>query len=125
VRRMYGDRHLRSCCEIGGYHIQANDGEIGHLHSMLIDDDTWAIQCCITKTSNLWFGHQVLIKPQAIKDISWGNAKIYVDMTQQQVKEAPVFDLSPAQNPGYQLGVYLHKDQGNNIKREANPQPIN
>jgi sporulation protein YlmC with PRC-barrel domain len=125
VRRMYGDRHLRSCCEIVGYHIQANDGEIGSLQSMLVDDDTWAIQCCVTKTSNLWFGHQVLIKPPAIKDISWGNAKIYVDMTQQQVKEAPLFDLSPVQNPRYELGVYLHQEQNNSGKAEASAQQIN
>ncbi|RYY75266.1 MAG: PRC-barrel domain containing protein [Gammaproteobacteria bacterium] len=125
VRRMHGDRHLRSCCEIVNYHIQANDGEIGRLKTMLIDDDNWAIQCFVTTTSDLWFGHQVLLKPQAIKDISWGNAKIYVGMTQQQVKEAPLFDLSPIQKPRYELGVYLHQEQNSYGKTETDARQIN
>ena len=125
VRRMYGDRHLRSCCEIVRYHIQAIDGEIGYLQSMLIDDDTWAIQYCITATSSWWPGHQVLITPQSIKDISWGNAKIYVDMTQQQIKEAPLFDISSAQNSRYELGVYLHRERNSYARTETGSQSIN
>ncbi|MET0357553.1 MAG: PRC-barrel domain-containing protein [Cellvibrio sp.] len=118
VRRKYGDRHLRSCHEIVDYHIQAIDGEIGHLQSMLIDEDTWTIQYCIANTSNWWFGHQVLITPQAITDVSWGSTKIYVDMTQQQVKEAPVFDPSAPANRERELGVYLHYGRGGYAKAD-------
>lgn len=124
VRRKYGDRHLRSCHEIVGYHIQAVDGEIGHLQSMLIDEDTWTIQYCIANTSNWWLGHQVLVTPQAITDISWGSSKIYVDMTQQQVKEAPVFDPSIPVNRERELGVYLHYGRGGYAKAEARPKHL-
>src|SRR5688500_2693931 len=37
------DAHLRSCQELGGYHIHALDGDIGHVKDMLVDDHTWAI----------------------------------------------------------------------------------
>jgi hypothetical protein len=124
VRRMHGDRHLRSCKEIVNYHIQAVDGEIGRFKSMLIDDDTWTIQCCIANTGNWWFGHQVLITPQAIRDISWGSTKIHVDMTQQQVREAPLFDYSLAQNAPDELGVYLHQDR-NYAPLETIPETYN
>jgi hypothetical protein len=110
VRRMYGDRHLRSYQEIINYHIQAGDGEIGQLRSMLIDDDTWTIQCCIANTGHWWFGHQVLMTPQAIRDISWGSNKIHVDMTQQQVKDAPFFNYSLSESAQRELGVYLNRD---------------
>ena len=124
VRRMYGDRHLRSYQEIIGYCIQANDGDIGYLKSVLIDDDTWNIKCCIVKTSNWWFGHHVFITPQAIRDISWGSTKIYVDMTQQQVKEAPSFDYSLTQNNSYESGVYLHQES-THASAEAAPETYN
>jgi sporulation protein YlmC with PRC-barrel domain len=111
VRRMHGDRHLRSCDEIINYHIQASDGEIGHLQEMLIDEDTWKVNYFIANTSNWWLGHQVLIDPQEITDISWGNAKIYVNMTQQQVQNAPLFDPEVPRNREQELGVYLHYDR--------------
>lgn len=86
------DRHLRSANETVGYHIEAQDGEVGHLHGMLIDTDTLAIRYLIVNTSNWWLGHLVLIAPLWIKEVSWLNAKIYVDMTQQKIKDAPLYD---------------------------------
>ncbi len=38
------DPHLRSTHAVGGYHIQATDGEIGHVEDFVIDDETWAIR---------------------------------------------------------------------------------
>ncbi len=124
ARRMYGDRHLRSCYEIVDYHIQALDGEIGHLESILIDEDTWTVQYCIANTSNWWLGQQVLITPQAIKDISWGSTKIYVDMTRQQIKEAPLFDPSAPANRERELGVYLHYERGGYTETGAKPKHL-
>ncbi len=114
VRRMHGDRHLRSCNEIVNYHIQASDGEIGHLHGMLIDEDTWAIRYFIASTSNWWLGNKVLIGPQEVKDISWGNAKIYVDMTQAQVKGSPLFDGAVSLSFPKEMGAYLHHGSDTN-----------
>lgn len=114
VRRMHGDRHLRSCNEIVNYHIQASNGEIGHLHGMLIDEDTWAIRYFIASTSKWWLGNKVLIDPQEIKDISWGNAKIYVEMTQEQVKGSPLFDGAVSLNLPKEMGAYLHHGRDGN-----------
>lgn len=108
VRRKHGDRHLRSCNETIGYHIQALDGEIGHLQGMLVDEDTWAIRYFIVNTSNWWLGHQVLVAPPWIKDINWGDAKIYVDMTQQQIQEAPLFNPEITFSREKEKGIHLH-----------------
>lgn len=88
------DHHLRSSDAVTGYHLDAIDGELGHLQGILIDIDTWAIRYLIINTSNWWLGHLVLIAPKWIKEVSWPTSKIYVDMTQQQVKDAPTFDPS-------------------------------
>jgi len=50
------DRHLRSTHEVTGYHLQALDGEIGHIEDFVIDDETWAIRYLIVGTKNWWPG---------------------------------------------------------------------
>ncbi len=92
VRNRGLDHHLRSSTVVRGYHLEATDGDLGHIDDMLMDADTWEIKQLIINTSNWWLGHQVLIAPQSIKEVSWSNSKIYTDKTQQQVKNAPVFD---------------------------------
>jgi len=34
------------------YHIHATDGDIGHVRSFLVDEETWAIRYIIVDTSN-------------------------------------------------------------------------
>ena len=43
-----------------------------------------------------------------IKDINWGDAKISVDMTQQQVKDAPLFDPKVPFSRQQELGIHIH-----------------
>lgn len=86
------DPHLRSCKAITGYHIHASDGDIGHVSGLLIDDETWAVRYLIVDTSNWWLGHQMLVAPQWIESVSWGDRTVSVKLTRQAVKDAPVFD---------------------------------
>jgi hypothetical protein len=104
------DHQLRSSQEVVGYHIEAHDGEIGHLEGMLIDEETFAIRYLIINTSNWWMGHAVLIAPQWIKEVSWAASKIYVDMTQEQIKHAPEFD--PNQPLGREWETSTHEHYG-------------
>ncbi|MEO8925488.1 MAG: hypothetical protein ABI330_22165, partial [Caldimonas sp.] len=59
---------------------------------MLTDDETWAIRYLIVNTSNWWVGHKVLISPEWIKDVSWDDRTISIQLTRQAVKEAPRYD---------------------------------
>ncbi|HUX25995.1 MAG TPA: PRC-barrel domain-containing protein [Burkholderiales bacterium] len=87
-----GDPHLRSCNAVRGYHIEANDGDIGHVQGLLVDEQTWAIRHIIVNTGSWWSGHQVLIAPQSIAAVSWSHAAVSVDLTRQAVKDAPPYD---------------------------------
>src|SRR5664279_580224 len=40
--RQNGDPHLRSCNALMKYHVEASDGDMGHVQGLLLDDDTWA-----------------------------------------------------------------------------------
>ena len=107
-RREAGDPHLRSCKEVMEYHIHATDGDIGHVQSMLVDEETWAIRYLIADTSNWWLGHQVLIAPQWIQNVSWPDAKVAVDLTRQAVKDAPPYDSAARLERQQEAGIYKH-----------------
>jgi hypothetical protein len=92
ARHQNDDPHLRSCKVITGYHIEAKDGGIGHVQGMLIDEDSWAIRYLVVDTSNWWLGHQVLIAPQSVQNVSWLEETVSVDLTRQAGKESPPYD---------------------------------
>jgi hypothetical protein len=90
--RARGDSHLRSSKEVIGYHLQATDGELGHIEDFLVDDQSWAIRYIGVDTRNWWFGRNVLVAPEWIREVSWEHRKVYVDLTRQSVKAAPEYD---------------------------------
>ena len=86
------DVHLRSCDGMIGHHVHATDGDIGHVRDLLVDDRHWSIRYLIVDTGTWWGGHQVLIAPRWIRQVSWREAKVLVDLTRQAVQDAPAFD---------------------------------
>lgn len=90
--REEGDPHLRSTGEVIGYYIEASDGDIGHVEDFLIDDDDWAIRYIVVDTVNWWPGKKVVVAPQWIKDVSWADSRVYVDLSRERIKNAPEYD---------------------------------
>ncbi len=84
--------HLRSTEEVGGYHIQARDGEIGHVEDFLIDGETWAIRFMVIDTRNWLSGKKVLVEPGQIARVDWYDSKVHVDLPRGQIQEAPQAD---------------------------------
>ena len=108
ARRAHEDPHLRSCNAVKGYHLQATDGEVGHVQGYLVDDRSWAIQYLIVNTSNWWVGHQVLVAPEWIEDVSWLYSKVNVNLNRQQIKDAPTYDPNVALSREDEAGLYRH-----------------
>jgi hypothetical protein len=106
--RRNDDPHLRSCNAVTGYHIHASDGDIGHVEGLLVDEKTWAIRYMIVNTSNWWLGHQMLLAPQWIAEVSWADAKVSVNVTRQQIKDAPAYDPSVVFDRPREIAVYEH-----------------
>lgn len=84
--------HLRSTKEVIGYHILANDGEIGHAYDFLFDDESWRIQYMLIDTINWWFGKKVIVSPTSIKAIFWAERQIAVDLERTAIQTSPMFD---------------------------------
>ncbi|MEO8135464.1 MAG: PRC-barrel domain-containing protein [Betaproteobacteria bacterium] len=112
VAKLHRDRgddpHLRSCRAIQRYHIHATDGDIGHLDSLLVDDEAWAIRYLVVNTSDWWLGHQTLVAPPWIVAIGWLNATVSVDLTREAIKDAPTYDAKALPSPEQERGLFNH-----------------
>jgi uncharacterized protein YrrD len=106
--RPEGDPHLRSVKEVTGYHIQATDGEIGHVEEFLIEDVAWRVGYLVIDTRNWLPGRNVLIYPDWIDRISWNTGEVHVTVTRQQVKDSPEFDPKKAPTREYETLLFRH-----------------
>jgi hypothetical protein len=107
-RRDASDPYLRSSNALLRYRIEATDGGMGHAKGLLVEEETWAIRYLIVETSDWWAGHQVLIAPQWIEEISWPDATIAVNLTRQAVKDAPAYDSSLPLNRDHEINLHRH-----------------
>ncbi len=102
------DPHLRSTHDVSGHHVQAPDGEIGHVEDFVIDDETWAIRYLVIDTRNWWPGKQVLVSPQWIERVSWSEAKVFVDLSRESIKQSPEYTEAALLTREYESGLHRH-----------------
>jgi hypothetical protein len=102
------DHHLRSTYGVSGHHIQALDGEIGHVADFIIDDETWAIRYLIVDTHNWWPGKKVLVSPQWIERVSWGERKVFVNLDRETIKQSPEYTETSLITRDYEIGLHGH-----------------
>ena len=102
------DPHLRSTHDVSGHHVQAADGEIGHVADFVIDDESWAIRYLIIDTRNWWPGKKVLIAPRWIERISWGESKIFVNLSRETVKQSPEYTEESLLTRAYEAELHRH-----------------
>ncbi len=97
---------LRSTSEVEGYHIQAGDGEIGHVDNFVMEDETWTIRYIIVDTRNWLPGGKVLISPDWIESVDWPTSMVKVDLTMEEIKQSPPYDPSTPINREYEVKLY-------------------
>jgi hypothetical protein len=102
------DPHLRSTYGVSGHHIQTLDGELGHVEDFIIDDKTWAIRYLIVDTHNWWPGKKVLVSPQWIERVSWGERKVFVNLSRETIKQSPEYTEESLLTRDYEIGLHRH-----------------
>jgi sporulation protein YlmC with PRC-barrel domain len=70
-----GDAHLQPATAVMGCAMQAEDGEIGHVKDVLVDDKAWAIRYLVVDTEKWWGGKTVLVSPAWLTRVTWDKAK--------------------------------------------------
>ena len=94
-----------------GCHIQATDGEIGHVEDYLVDDQSWAIRYMVVDTTNWWAGKKVLVAPAWIGRVDWAQSKVHVILTRAQIQTSPEYDPARAVERAYETRLYSHYGQ--------------
>ncbi len=105
-----GDPHLRSIAEVKGYHVHANDGDIGHVQDLLVDDASWLIRYVIVDTSNWWIGQHVLLSPFAVTHIEYPDQKIRIDTTKAKIRSSPPWKPETLVDAAYQAELNKYYD---------------
>lgn len=101
-----GDPHLRSAKEVTGYYIVAKDGEIGHVEDFLLDPETWVLRYLEVDTRNWWPGRKTLVSPHAIKGIDYVEEVVHLDLTRDEIRNAPEYDPSKTIDRSYEDAYY-------------------
>jgi len=98
----------RSVKHVIGYKIGATDGDVGTVKNFLFEDSTWTIRYLVVNTHNWWPGKRILVPPQWIKRLSWGESKVYVDLDRESIKSAPRYESSSLITREFEQGLYGH-----------------
>ncbi len=85
-------RHLCSTQFVTGLHIQARDGDIGHVIDFIFEDLTWQISHVAVDTHNWIGGKKVLIPVRNIKEIKWSESKVLVNEKVESIQNGLPFD---------------------------------
>jgi hypothetical protein len=105
------DPHLRSSHQVTGHHIEATDGEIGHVDDFIIDDETWAIRYLVVDTRNWWPGKKVLISPKWIEKVSWSDSKVYINLSREQIRNSPEYHEQSQFGRNFESELHRHYHQ--------------
>jgi hypothetical protein len=100
------DSHLRSTGGVTGYHVEATDGEVGHVEGFVVDEDAWVIRYIEVATRNWWPGKKVLLSPAWIERVSWKDSKVYVGLSREIIKDAPKYVESMPITREYENRLY-------------------
>lgn len=97
---------LRSIREVTGYHIEATDGEIGHVEDFVFDDVPWTLRYVVVDTRNWLPGRSVLVAPAWIDVIRWEDQKVAVSLPREVIKGSPEYVSSAPVNREYEERLY-------------------
>jgi uncharacterized protein YrrD len=109
--------HLRDSGEVMGYRLQARDGEIGHVHDLVLDDQDWRVRYFVVDTGNWLPGKKVLVAPLWIDRVSWVEGAIFVELGRELIRTAPAYD--PDQIIGHDDEVRLYAHYGKSMQTTA------
>jgi uncharacterized protein (DUF302 family)/uncharacterized protein YrrD len=102
------DPYLRSTHDVTGNHIQAADGDIGHVEDFIIDDETWAIRYVVVDTRNWLPGKKILISPQWIERVSWLESKVFVNLPREAIQQSPEYTEHSLLSRDYETSLHIH-----------------
>jgi hypothetical protein len=90
------DAHLRSTQSVGGYNLQATDGNIGHVCDFMMDGESWAVRQLVIKTGHRLSGKEVPIPTRKVDRISYPDSTVFVNLSKEAVEQSSGHQPIPA-----------------------------
>jgi uncharacterized protein YrrD len=80
---------LRLFSDVRGLSLRATDGECGTVKDAYFDDHQWTLRYLVVTTGSWLSGRNVLISPASIKGVTWDDRRLELNLTREQIKNAP------------------------------------
>ncbi len=103
-----GEGDLRSTYEVKDFYVESEDGDIGHVEDFIIDDHDWTIKYIVLHTKNWWPAKKVLIPVESVDSIGWDDEKLFVALSQEEIKSAPEFNKAELRNLESKDNLFSH-----------------
>ncbi len=100
------DPHLRSMRQVAGYHVQAADGELGHVEDFIVDDESWVVRYVVIDTRNWLPGRKVILAPDWFARFNWHTSKALTELSREAIKASPGYDPAQPINRDYEGQLY-------------------
>ena len=71
------EAHLQVATAAIGYAMRTEDGTIGHVQDLLVDDKAWAIRYLLVDPTKRWAGKRVLVAPEWLTPVRWDESKTF------------------------------------------------
>ena len=100
------DPHLRSTREVIGYKIHAEDGHIGHVDDLIVDEEDWVIRYIVVDPKDWLPSRKVITSTNWIKEINWADSEVTVNATKEAIQKSPEYDPALPVNREYEIRLY-------------------
>ena len=103
--------HLRSVREMTGYAIEAQDGPIGHVEDVVVDDEDWVLLYLEVDTGTWLPGKKVLVQTNRIRQFDWAGESVVLALHRHVIESAPPYDPAELITPDYEVQLFKHFSQ--------------
>lgn len=86
------DVRIRGANELGGYRVEARDGDVGQVEDLLLDDEISRILFLVIAVKGWIFGKKVLAGPSLISGVDWATSTVHVSGNRQALRSAQEYD---------------------------------
>lgn len=104
---------FRSLKEFRDYTLHAKDKQLNASKDILFDDRNWVIRYLVVDPHRWLPGsRKVLLSPLSIYHADWNKGSIYLDLTEQQIKNSPALDENEPVSREYEKGFFRYYGYG-------------
>jgi sporulation protein YlmC with PRC-barrel domain len=97
---------LYSYRELTKYEASAEDGVVGKVVDVVVDDRAWDARYLVIVTGGWLRGRTVVVAPQWVRFVNWRGKDIRLDVTRGEVEGSPVFDPESPINRVFEERLY-------------------